>query len=57
MNWSGTVFVLSFAALVYFIRASIRASIRAARCPDFRHDLERLCEQRHRRKCARRGKP
>ncbi len=50
MNWSGVVFVLSFLATAYFMREAIRAW----RAPEMGRDLERLREQRRRRKEARR---
>jgi hypothetical protein len=42
MNGSGVVFVLSFLATVYFIRAAIRAW----RGPEMQRDLARLRERR-----------
>jgi hypothetical protein len=44
MNVGAAIFVLSFLATVYFIRAVIRAW----RGPEMRRDLERLRENRRR---------
>ncbi len=49
-TWSCIVFVLGFCGSVYFLREAIRA----ARTPEFKRDMEKLREQRRRRKSARR---
>jgi len=50
MNWDGVVFVLAFCSLIYFGHGAIRAAC----SPEFKRDLERLREQRRRRKAAKR---
>lgn len=46
------MFVLSFCSIVYFLKGAIAE----ARSPQFKADMERLREQRRRRKAARRNR-
>jgi hypothetical protein len=48
MTWNEFVFVAAFCMLVYFAREAYRAF------QEFKTDLDRLREQRRRRKAARR---
>lgn len=50
MTLAGILFVAAFCGVVYFAIAAVRAAL----SPDFKSDMERLREQRRRRRAARR---
>jgi len=51
MNWAAIAFVFAFCSAVYFLKNIIIVSL----SPEFKADMERLREQRRRRKAARRN--
>lgn len=50
MTAAGLIFVVSFVGLIYFAKAAFKAW----QSPEFKRDMERLREQRRRRKASRR---